>query len=282
VLFIGLDAAWGDINETGLVAVEPSGVVRDAGWAVGVVATAAWVSERAERDTLVLVDAPLIVANPSGQRLCEKQVAQRYGRWRVSANSTNTASRRLGGVALLAALAGLGFRYDDGLDGPPVSGRAASECYPYTTIVGYEPFGYDERPRYKRKPRTLRIAEFRPQRAHACDDLIRRVAALSSADPPLDLSSHPVTRALLDEPSPLADRAYKHREDLLDAALCAWTASLWHRHGLEHCQVLGAAPDVERPAATIIAPARPEQREQPPPRAGRARSRAASAPLFGS
>ena len=265
MIFIGVDAAWGDVNETGVVALEPSGVVRDAGWAVGVAATAAWIRERTEPETLVFVDAPLVVANPSGQRVCEKHVAQRYGRWRVSANSTNTASRRLGEVALLAALVEHGFRYDDGIDGPPASDRVLSECYPYTTMVGYPPFDYDEPPRYKRKPRRIRVAEFRPLRASFCDDLIGRVAALATADPPLDLQSHPVTRALLDEPSPLADRAYKHREDLLDAGLCAWTASLWQRHGIERCQVLGAAADVERPAATIIAPARPEQREHARP-----------------
>ena len=110
------------------------------------------------------------------------------------------------------------------------------------------------------KPKTLRTADFKPVRAAACDDLIRRIATLADADPPLDLQSHEVTRKLLQEPSPLDNGAYKHREDLLDAAVCAWTASLWHRDGLEHCQVLGGAPAVERPAATIIAPARLEQR----------------------
>src|SRR5207248_1336153 len=48
----------------------------------------------------------------------------------------------------------------------------------------------------------------------ACDELIRRVAALAQADPPLDLRSHEPTRKLLDEPSPLDNAAYKHREDL--------------------------------------------------------------------
>lgn len=135
-----------------------------------------------------------------------------------------------------------------------------SECYPYTTIVGYEPFAYDVRPLYKRKPKAMRAAEFRAVRAAACDELIRRVAALAQADPPLHLRSHETTRKLLEEPSPLDIAAYKHQEDLLDAALCAWTSSLWHRHGFERCQVLGAVPGLRRPAATIIAPARPEQR----------------------
>jgi predicted RNase H-like nuclease len=53
----------------------------------------------------------------------------------------------------------------------------------------------------------------------------------AGADLPLRLDSHPVTRQLVVEPSPLNDTAYKHREDLIDALLCAWTAALWSRHG---------------------------------------------------
>jgi len=208
----------------------------------------------------VFVDAPLIVTNEDKQRLCEKHVGQRYWKAKVSANSTNINSRHLGGVALRKALQQAGFVYDDGLDGPPQSGRVVSECFPYTTIVGYEPFGYDERPRYKRAPKKMRTAEFKPIRAEACDGLIKRIAALCHADPPLDLGSHNCTQELLDGPSPLDSRAYKHREDLVDAAHCAWTAALWHRHGLEYCQVLGEEPAVTRPAATIIAPARSSQR----------------------
>jgi len=260
VIFIGVDAAWGEVNETGVVALEPSGHVRDAGWATGIASTVEWICDRAEPDTLVFIDAPLVVTNPTGQRLCETHVGQRYWRWSVSANSTNTASQRLGGVALLTALETNGFGYDDGIDGPPACGRSVSECYPYTTIVGVELLGYDVRPLYKRKPKAMRMAEFRAVRAAACDELIRRVATLAHADPPLDLRSHEATRKLLEEPSPRDNRAYKHREDLLDAALCAWTSSLWHRHGFERCQVLGAVPGVGRPAATIIAPAQAEQR----------------------
>lgn len=260
MLFLGVDAAWGEVNETGLVALESSGRVRDAGWAVGLDETVQWVGKHATADMHVFVDAPLVVTNVSSLRLCERHVGQRYGRWLVSANATNLNSKRLGGVALLAALVGDGFRYDDGIDGPPTSGRVVSECYPYTAIVGYEPFGYEVRPLYKRKPKSLRAAAFRPIRAAACDELIRRVAELPTADPPLRLDTHSATAKLIAEASPLDDRAYKHREDLLDAALCAWTASLWHRHGFAACQVLGVEPGIARPAATIIAPTRPEQR----------------------
>jgi hypothetical protein len=78
MIFIGVDAAWGDADETGVVALEPSGQVRDAGWAIGADAAAAWIRDHVEPGTLVFIDAPLVVTNPTGQRLCEAHVGQRY------------------------------------------------------------------------------------------------------------------------------------------------------------------------------------------------------------
>lgn len=50
--------------------------------------------------------------------------------------------------------------------------------------------------------------------------------------------------------------------NLLDAAVCAWTAALWQRDGLQRCQVLGGAEHdgAGGQLATIVAPARREQR----------------------
>jgi predicted RNase H-like nuclease len=262
VLFLGVDLAWKQVEakETGVVALEESARVRAAGWTIGYLPTADWIEKQAEDDTLVFVDAPLIVTNPAGtQRLCEWHVGKCYGRAKVSANTTNVKSPRLGGVALREELEQRGFRYDDGLESPPSSGRIISECYPYTTIVGSELLAYDVRPTYKRPPPGMPMSEFRPIRAAACDELICRVSRLADADPPLDLRSHELTRALVDEPSPINDDDYKHREDLLDAALSAWTAALWRRKGVIACQVLGYEPEVERPAATMIAPAKAAQ-----------------------
>ena len=142
---------------------------------------------------------------------------------------------------------------------PAPHGRWLYEVFPYTTLVGAAELGYAlERPVYKRKPRHLTPSEFRELRAANCDDLIERIDALRGADPPIDIRSHPVTAALRDEPTPLADRTAKHREDLLDAVLCTWTGLLWLRHGLDRCQVLGGTG----PPATILAPARAEQRHR--------------------
>jgi hypothetical protein len=120
-----------------------------------------------------------VVANPRGtQHLCGRHVGNCYARWKVSANTTNLASPRLGGVALLAELEQRGFEYDDGIDGPPRGGRHVSECYPYTTLVGAADFRYEaERPPYKRPPRGVRLSAFRAARAATFDDLGRRVAS---------------------------------------------------------------------------------------------------------
>lgn len=72
------------------------------------------------------------------------------------------------------------------------------------------------------------------------------MAGLATADTPLLLSSHLVSRQLLSEPSPQKAADYKHREDLIDALLCAWTAALWYRHGLVRCQVRGADGSLPR------------------------------------
>lgn len=270
-LYVGVDLAWAEgsatkvANESGVVCIDGTGQVVDAGWTVGVAETVKRIqtlTAEASR-AVVFVDAPLVVTNQSGQRLCERQVGQRYGLWFVSANSTNLLTKRLAGVALLAQLESLGWTYDSGHAGGPSAERVVSECYPWTTIIGAEELGYSpapNRPGYKRKPRGMRIAEYRPLRAADCDELLRRMATLVNADPPMDLHSHPETRELLTSKSPIEDRLYKHREDLLDAALCAWTASFWAKWGTERCQVLGDQQVDGTKVATIIAPARPEQR----------------------
>lgn len=259
--FAGVDLAWSPgtpdrpANETGIAVLAPSGEVLDAGWTRGLAETADRL-DALDGDVLAFVDAPLVVTNRTGQRPCDTQVGQRYGRWKVSANTVNLGSPRLAGVALREALEGAGWRCDDGYAGPP-AGRTLMETYPYTTLVGAAEFGFAPRPLYKRQPRRMPVATWRPIRARGCDEVVDRLAGLAGTDPPLRLDSHPVTAALR-EPSPLADGPYKHREDLVDALLAAWTAALWARHGTARCQVLGVPAGT--PSATIIAPALAEQR----------------------
>lgn len=267
--FLGVDLAWAEgtaakpANESGLACIDDTGRVIHAGWARGIDEVVDWVQSMVEPGAVLAVDAPLVVNNPTGMRECERETGSRYGRWHVSANASNQALPRLGGVTLRGRLEDLGWTYTDGVEPVEAGARSVFECYPYTTLVGAAEFGYDERrPRYKRMGSALPIVQRRAERALVCDDLIERLWRLHAGSPPLDLATHAATDSLVTEPTPLADAAYKHREDLLDAVLCAWTASLWHRFGTARCQVLGAADPlvVNGRRGTIIAPARPEQR----------------------
>jgi len=147
--FIGVDLAWregtGDLlaNETGVAVIDRNGQILDAGWTRGVKQTISWADTAAgDGDAVMFADAPLVVSNETGQRLCETQVGQRYGRWKVSANTTNTHSPRLAGVQFLRQARLSGWRYSDGSSGPG-GGRFVSETYPYATLVGAAELGYD-------------------------------------------------------------------------------------------------------------------------------------------
>ncbi|MBX7134161.1 MAG: DUF429 domain-containing protein [Fimbriimonadaceae bacterium] len=268
MIYLGVDLAWGEgteeqsANLSGVVALSATGKILDAGWCEGVADVASWMDRLGgSSQSLGFIDAPLVVTNPAGQRLCETEVGRRYGRWKVSAHSTNQNSANKAGVRLREELERRGWSYHDGVGGPPSGGRQFSECYPYTTIVGAEELGYeDERPPYKKLNQKLPASERRASRASICDELISRIAGLAKAQPPIDLLSHEVTASLVLERSPTAEKAHKQREDLLDAAICAWTAALWDVRGFARCQVLGVDNEGEGSNATIIAPAKPEQR----------------------
>ena len=102
-----------------------------------------------------------------------------------------------------------GWRCADGRDGPPAARPWLYESFPYTTLVGAA--GARLRPSSGRSTSASRAtsppAEFRALRAANCDELDPADRRLRDADPPIDLRSHPVTATLLDEPTPLVDRA---------------------------------------------------------------------------
>ena len=266
--YFGVDLAWGSgtattlANETGLVQLAGDGGVLCAGWERGVDAVVEWIIERPAPGDVIAIDAPLVVRNLTGQRLCERETSSRYVYpWKVAANSSNLAKTDLAGVILRERLEAHGIRYTDGLAPHDPSVTEMFECYPYTTIVGTEELAYDVRPQYKRPARRMPAAQRPAHRAAECDELLRRMALLASASVPIDLASHPVTRSLLETPSPLNGREYKHREDLIDAALAAWTAALWAR-APSRVQALGATaePDDRGRRPTIVAPAKAGQR----------------------
>ncbi|WP_244285251.1 hypothetical protein [Cryobacterium shii] len=137
--FLGVDLAWGEgsatkqANESGLACVDENGRVLDAGWARGTDAVVRWIERMWEPGAVLAIDAPLVVDNPSGMRLCERETGSRYGRWHVAANASNLGLPWLAGVAVRRRLEAAGWTYTDGLSAvPPRASSSATRTRPWS------------------------------------------------------------------------------------------------------------------------------------------------------
>lgn len=240
-------------SETGVAVVDGDGQILDACWTRGVEQTIGWADSAAgDGDAVLFADAPLVVRDVPGQRVCQTQAGQRCGHWQVSANTTNAHSPPADGRAVPApgwtvrlaifrpqrrATAQWPFRFGN----LPVR-RAGRRC----GTLAMTPNGPATSASHR-----LRVAPWQIERATTCDTLIARLGQLAKADPSLLLQSHPVSSDLAGQPSPVSDPAYKHREDLIDAC-CA--------PGPHHC---GRAT-VSTAARSSACPPIPRAARQPP------------------
>ncbi len=106
MIYLGVDLAWGEdsaekpANRSGVVALDKSGCILDAGWTSGVKETFTWINSWTSGEAIAFIDAPLVVNNKSGQRDCERDVGKKFGSRLVSANSTNEGSSKRAGIRL--------------------------------------------------------------------------------------------------------------------------------------------------------------------------------------
>lgn len=169
---------------------------------------AAQVVERwATDETVVAVDAPLIVENDENQRPCERDVSRRFGHAHASAHSSNRKKFKDGGPPRFAArLAALGFHHLAGL-------RTMIEVYPHAAHVVL--FGLGRIIRYKKPPVAQKRAGLATLRG--------LYAQFETADPAL-LPGEAGRELLARDIETLRGDALKRYEDLLDAWCCAYIA----------------------------------------------------------
>ncbi len=182
---------------------------------------------------LIAIDAPLAVPNETGGRPCDRQVAAVFGRFEAApypANRRNLA--RYGGLRteeLRQRLQTLGFRHDPHIRRQAPT-RQVIEVFPHPATVSL--FDLERTLKYKARSGrdySLRWGELGRLRDH--------LALLSSAVPPLylppDVAAMPIRG--------LRGGGFKEAEDLLDAAVCAYSAlHAWH-HGPRGYAVYGDA-----------------------------------------
>ena len=128
---VGIDLAWGDDNPTGLCVAVGRNVLTSTTLRMDD-EIIAWVRPWIASDTIVAVDAPLVVTNITGQRTAERLVSTLFGGAGASAHSSNRSMRQFADGGRAARLAGnLGLSVD-----PNAATPMMVEVYPHPAIVG--------------------------------------------------------------------------------------------------------------------------------------------------
>ncbi|QNE22610.1 DUF429 domain-containing protein [Kribbella qitaiheensis] len=211
--FVGVDLAWGQRGSTGLAVIDDSGVLRDVATRQTDEEIVSWLRPWTDGPCLVAFDAPLIVVNPSGKRLCERLIGQYFGRYGAHCHSANTANPSFtDGSRALRIAELLGLEVD--LTNNPV--RRAAEVYPHPALVAL--FDLPKILQYKAKAGR----DFN----HLHSEMLRLVGYLESladASPPLHLDTSTewqLIRKNLDAATRKVD--LKRLEDAIDGVVCAY------------------------------------------------------------
>jgi predicted RNase H-like nuclease len=200
-------------------------------------------------DTVIAIDASLVVINETGQRPCEREIARTFGRNHASCHTSNLGRPyATTGMRLVSELEKLGFGHDFNMgQAKQRSGRWLFESYPHPAMIRL--FELDRIIRYKKG----RVGEKR----QGLGILRRHLETL--ADGSRGLAASPtLTEVLERDPEGLVGKALKRYEDTLDAIFCAYLA--WHcwRWGEERNEMFGTLEHgyivVPRSAANVIVP----------------------------
>jgi len=230
--FIGIDLAWksernpsgvavllGDREDARLTALSTIYPERSV---------SEFVTANATVNTVVAIDAPLIIINETGQRGCETAVGKRYGSREASCHTTNLRLYPSAtSVALTAELVSHGFTHVDPLN-PQLDGRIMAEVYPHAAMVAL--WNLPKTIKYKRGSVAENRMGLNTLRAH--------LSRLSKAEPPLRRST--VLRELLTaELNQLRGGKLTDYEDQLDALFCAYLAYYFWYWRWERNEVFG-------------------------------------------
>lgn len=214
--FIGIDLAWKpDHHPTGVAVLTGDRcrvqltTVKSALSSVETVAE--FVRIHTGDETVVAIDAPLVIANVSGQRRCETLVGNRYGSRHASCHTTNlqrypdAASVRL---AMVLAANGYVHAASTSVDD---ARRVMAEVYPHAAMVAL----FDLPTVIKYKKGTM------SQRRAGLSTFRQCLGCLAEAEPACEMAAGDFFAVDL---SNLAGRDLKRYEDGLDAIFCAYLA----------------------------------------------------------
>lgn len=253
--FVGVDLAWGDINQSGVAVVDADGRLLHVGAAQDDASIEAAVERYVSEDCLVAFDAPLIVKNPTGHRPGELALNRDFGRFEAAARPAYAEKpefRDPRGARIARTLT-----LD--LDPKSTATRRAIEVYPHAATVAL--FGLPKTLKYKRGPFANRQRELL--------QLMTLIEGLDGATPRLRVN-HNVSWVELRKRIAAATRPAQldRDEDPVDAVICAYVALYWHRRP-EEVTVYGDFATGYIVTPTLPTDLAPASRRRPGPRPDR-------------
>ncbi|GAA1711619.1 hypothetical protein GCM10009745_69640 [Kribbella yunnanensis] len=214
--YLGVDLAWGQNNMTGLAVLDATGHLLAATQHKTDSEIIDWLRPWTAGPCLVAIDAPIIVANPTGNRPCESMVNRHFGKYNASCHSVNLSKPHFAnGTRALRLADELGLAVDPRAQ----SERRAVEVYPHPAIVVL--FDLPRVLQYKHKPgRDLEHSRRELTR------LLDHLEALRHASTPLLPESSPDWHRIRQATAHAQRKVDLARiEDSIDAIVCAYIAA---------------------------------------------------------
>lgn len=213
--FVGVDLAWAGRNPTGVAAVDADGCLVGVGAARDDASVLAALRPYVVGDCLVAFDAPLVVANRTGQRPAEAALNRDFRQFEAGAYPANTEKPEFADVPRAARLA-----RQLALDMDPLSSatRRAIEVYPHPATVAL--FRLPRALKYKAKPgRSVDLLKSELLR------LMDGVEGLAQAGVRMQVAGQPDWVSLRRQVT-VAQRKSDllAAEDPIDAVVCAYVA----------------------------------------------------------
>jgi predicted RNase H-like nuclease len=234
-VFIGIDLAWqSNKNHSGGAVLhgDQNGVeIQEFSSGLRTLSDVEiFICQHALDDSVVAIDAPLIIQNVHGQRPCETEIGQRFGAADASAHSTNqTLYRNAGSVQLARNLEGHGFKQCPQPHKRHLRGKWFFEVYPHSAhVVLFRRSRIIKDKKGRVASRKSGLVEFRENLQEF----------LGKSDPPLIINSmlQSFLKCSLDN---LRGISLKHYEDKLDAILCAYLAAYFWVWSYERNEMIG-------------------------------------------
>jgi predicted RNase H-like nuclease/ppGpp synthetase/RelA/SpoT-type nucleotidyltranferase len=217
VYFVGVDLAWGQRKPTGVAVVDDGGRLLAASAVTDDASIRSALAPYTDEDCVVGFDAPIVVANATGQRPAERALNADFARFQAGAHPSNQQKPEFADGTRAGRLAdALGLDVDPRSD----ASRRAYEVYPHAATVAL--FRLGRTLKYKAKPGRS-VASLRAELLRLMDLL----EGLAGAEPPLRVADNDDwirLRAAAEAAERKSD--LRRVEDPVDAVVCAYVAML--------------------------------------------------------